>query len=50
MHWKLEPLILPLLVATLLLIAAMQAGHPRDSGASSLDHRQGLSSRMVSRE
>ena len=27
MHWQIEPLILPVMVATLLLIAAMQA-HP----------------------
>jgi hypothetical protein len=27
MDWRIEPLILPLMVATLLLIAAMQAGH-----------------------
>jgi hypothetical protein len=27
MHWQIEPFILPLMVATLLLIAALQAGH-----------------------
>jgi hypothetical protein len=27
MDWRIEPLILPLMVATLLLIAAVQAGH-----------------------
>jgi len=27
MDWRIEPLILPMMVATLLLIAAMQIGH-----------------------
>jgi len=27
MHWRIEPIILPIIVGTLLLIAVVQAGH-----------------------
>ena len=32
MDWRIEPFILPLMVATLLLIAAMQAHHYESNG------------------